>query len=72
MADRYLLTRPMERTEARIGRPLRDEIAERYGQGETTTEIGDALGVSASTVSRWMARLEIEARFPGQRKARVA
>ena len=68
MPERYLLTRPMERTEARLGRPLRDEIEDRYhARGQTTTEIGQAFGVSASTVSRWMERLGIEARFPGQR-----
>jgi hypothetical protein len=68
MAERYHLTRPMERTQARIGRDLRDELEDRYHrQGQTTTEIGVDFGVSASTVARWMARLGIEVRFPGQR-----
>ena len=58
----------MERTQERLGRPLREELEQRYiYAGQTTTEIGAALGVSASTVSRWMARLDIEVRFPGQR-----
>lgn len=67
------MTGPMRRTEARLGRPLMDEIRERYEtQGQTLAEIGAALGVSEATVSRWMVRLGIEARFPGQRKAAVA
>ena len=64
------LTGPMRRVEARLGRPLEDELRERY-QTETMADIGSALGVSESTIHRWMLRLEIEARFPGQR-ARVA
>lgn len=63
-----LFTRPMRRTEHRIGRPLADELNDRYlVRGETMAEIATALSVSEATVSRWMARLGIEARFPGQR-----
>lgn len=66
------LTGPMARTEARLGRRLEDELRERYiERGQTFAEIGEALGVSQSTIHRWMVRLGIEARFPGQR-ARVA
>ena len=64
------LTGPMRRVEARLGRSLEGELRERY-QTETMADIGSALGVSESTIHRWMLRLEIEARFPGQR-ARVA
>lgn len=72
MHDGTHLTGPMQRTQAALGRPLRDELVDRYeNQGQTTTEIGAALGVSGATVSRWMARLGITARFPGQR-GRVA
>lgn len=61
-------TRPMRRTEHRLGRPLEDELRERYDvRGETMSEIAQALGVSEATISRWMVRLGIEARFPGQR-----
>lgn len=62
------LTWPMERIQERLGRPLRDELVERYvTRGETLAQIGDALGVGPTTVHRWMRRLDIEARFPGQR-----
>ena len=64
------LTGPMRRVQARIGRDLEIELRERY-QTETMADIGAALGVSESTIHRWMIRLEIEARFPGQR-AKVA
>lgn len=66
------MTRPMRRIEARIGRPIEDELTDRYlRQGQTLAEIGAALGVSEATVSRWLHRVGIEARFPGQR-AKVA
>lgn len=66
-------TRPMLRTEHRLGRPLLDELTERYiTRGETFAEIGAALGVSEGTISRWMVRLGIEARFPGQRSKAIA
>jgi hypothetical protein len=64
------LTGPMRRVQARIGRDLEVELRERY-QTQTMADIGAALGVSESTIHHWMIRLEIEARFPGQR-ARVA
>lgn len=58
----------MRRTEHRLGRPLVDELRDRYEtRGETMAEIATALGVSEATISRWMVRLGIEARFPGQR-----
>lgn len=63
------LTWPMERVEARLGRPLVDELRQRYvEQEQTLDQIADALGVSAPTVSRWMRRLGVESRFPGRRK----
>lgn len=66
-------TRPMRRTEHRLGRSLEDEIRDRYeNRGETMAEIGTALGVSEATISRWMGRLGIEARFPGRRPEAVA
>jgi len=74
MHEQPELTRPMRRTQARLGRSLEAELRDRYdARGQTLAEIAAALGVSEATVSRWMARLGIEARFPGQRaKADVA
>lgn len=64
------MTRPMRRVEARLGvASLRAELLDRYErQGQTFAEIAEALGISQATVSRWMVRLGIEARFPGQRR----
>lgn len=64
------LTGPMRRVEKRLGRPLADELRERY-ETQTLAEIATALGVSEATISRWMARLGVEARFPGQRPEAV-
>lgn len=65
------MTRPMLRTQARIGRPLGAYFAERYPLW-TMEEIAADLGVSVSSVSRWMRRLQIETRFPGQKPKAVA
>ncbi len=65
------LTRPMRRVEARLGRSLREYLTEAYAL-ETQAEIAAALGISVSTVSRWMDRLGIETRFPGRRPEAVA
>jgi Sigma-70, region 4. len=63
----------MRRTEHRLGRPLADELRDRYEtRGETMAEIAQALGVSEATISRWMVRLGIEARFPGRRSEAIA
>lgn len=65
---RPIKTRPMQVVERRLGRPLEEFLAERYTvDGKTTYEIGAELGVNPSTVTRWMAVLGIEARFPGRR-----
>lgn len=58
----------MLRVEDRLGRPLEVELRRLYwDEGLTLAQIGLSLGVDATTVSRWMATLGIEARFPGQR-----
>jgi hypothetical protein len=65
-------TRPMLVTERRLGRPIEEYLHEQYVVGgRTTAEIGIDLGVHPSTVTRWMALLGIEARFPGPRRAAV-
>jgi len=69
-AIRPIKTRPMQVMERRIGRPLEEFLSERYlTEGKTTYEIGAELDVHPSTITRWMAVLGIEARFPGPRKA---
>lgn len=68
MHEQPTLTGPMRRIEQRVGRSLEAELRDRYeARGQTLADIGADLGVSQATVSRWMARLGIEARFPGQR-----
>jgi DNA-binding transcriptional regulator LsrR (DeoR family) len=63
----------MLRVEDRLGRPLEVELRRLYwDEGLTLAQIGVDLGVDATTVSRWMAALGIEARFPGQRAKAVA
>jgi transposase len=62
------LTGPMRRVETRIGRPLREYLRERYeDDGCTTSEIAASLGLSSTTVARWLDFFGIELRFPGQR-----
>ena len=70
-ANELRLTQPMRRVQARIGRPLDEYIREQY-EVRTQAEIAAALGVTIGTISKWMARLGIEARFPGQRPEAVA
>lgn len=60
------MTGPMRRVEERLGRSLDAFLREAYAT-RTLADIADELGVSQSTVHRWMFRLGIEARFPGQR-----
>jgi transposase-like protein len=63
----------MRRIEARRGRLLEDELTHLYHErGMTLAEVAAELGVNVSTISRWMAALGIEARFPGQRAKAVA
>jgi transposase len=62
-------TRPMQVVEQRLGRPLEEYLADRYTRdGLSTYEIGAEIDVHPSTVTRWMALLRIEARFPGPRR----
>ena len=62
----------MQVIERRIGRPLEQFLTERYTvEGKTTYEIAAELNVHPSTITRWMAVLGIEARFPGPRRAAV-
>ena len=60
-------SRPMQVVEARLGRPLEEYLEERYAAGATQAEIASELDVTDGTVSRWMALLGIQARFPGPR-----
>lgn len=62
-------TRQMQVIEHRLGRPIEDYIREQYAAGATQLEIANDLGLSFTTVSRWMAQLGIEARLTGPRKA---
>lgn len=68
------MTWPMRRTQARLGRPLADLFQEWYvEQGMTLAEVGEKMGGrSEATMSRWMARLGIERRFPGRQPKAAA
>jgi transposase len=73
MAVDIVFTKPMRVTEARLGRPLRDHLEQRYVRdGLTARQLGAELGVSDGTILRWLARLGIETRFPGQRGREAA
>jgi hypothetical protein len=69
------MTGPMRRVQAAFGRPLEEVLTELYFErGMTLNEVGAELGRVAgvdplveSTVSRWMHRLGLDRRFPGQR-----
>lgn len=62
-------TRGMRVLERRIGRPLQEVFEEMYlDRGMTQQQIADELGIDVGSVSRWMARLGIEARYLGPRK----
>lgn len=65
------MTGPMRRVQTRLQRPLEDFLRESYAT-RTLNEIAEELGVSQSTVHRWMTRYGIEARFPGQRPEEAA
>lgn len=61
-------TRPMLRVEAERGTALEDVLSLLYHErGMTLAGVARELGVNVSTVSRWMAALGVQARFPGQR-----
>lgn len=63
----------MRVVESRMGRPLEDLFRDLYvDRGLTQAEVAAELGVEASTVSRWMTALGVEARFPGQRPKAIA
>lgn len=62
------MTRPMLQMEARLERPLGEALTDLYHrEGLTLAEVAARLGVSVTTVIRWMDRLGVETRFPGQR-----
>lgn len=65
-----VLTGPMRRVQDRLGRPLGEDLEDRYiRQGLTLEQIASdpKYGLSITTLSRWLAFFGIEARFPGQR-----
>jgi CRP-like cAMP-binding protein len=55
--------------EARFGLPIDQLLAERYSRGMTQQEIADDLGASRASVIRWMQRLGLETRRPGEKVA---
>lgn len=63
----------MQRIEAREGRPMDAVLRDLYvDQGLLLAEVGLRLGLSESSVSRWLAHFDIEARRGGTQRAAVA
>lgn len=71
------LSGPMQKVQEKLGRSLKGYLEEQYASG-TIDDVAAAIrrdastSVDRSTVSKWMDRLGIERRFPGQRPAVVA
>ncbi|MBZ5735144.1 helix-turn-helix domain-containing protein [Nocardioides sp. TRM66260-LWL] len=57
------------RTRQRLTQKQLEEIVKLYESGLTTTEIGERLGVYASTVGRQLKKLGVELRAPGWRSS---
>ena len=63
---KILKSRGMQLVEHRLERPLEEVLTELYhGEHLTVKQVGERLGVSGASVSRWMAELGIEARYIG-------
>lgn len=59
-------TREMQVLEARMARPIEAILRDLYlDRGLTVEQVGAELGITQGTVSRWLARVGIEARRPG-------
>lgn len=70
MTDNAGTTNGMREVEARIGIPVEAYLRVAYiEEGLSQPAIAAALGVRASTVSRWMRRYGIRARYIGPRRA---
>lgn len=70
MQQQVLKSRGMQMVERQFGQPLESLLRELYERdGLTVDQVAERLGVTKGTVSRWMARVGIEARFLGPRKA---
>jgi DNA-binding transcriptional regulator LsrR (DeoR family) len=68
-APTIIRTAAQQRIEARFGKSIDQVIGEAYATGLTQDEIAAELGVSRSSVLRWMNRLGLETRRPGERVA---
>jgi hypothetical protein len=59
-------SREMQRIEAREGRPIDEILRDLYvEQGLLLAQVGEKLGVTESTASRWLAYFGIETRRAG-------
>jgi len=66
--QQVLKSKAMQQVERRLGEPIEVYLQRRYHtDGLTLRDVAGELGLSVGTVSRWLAHLGIEARFPGQR-----
>lgn len=62
----------MQRLEHRLGQPLEDYLRQQYiDERKDQRQIAQELGVDVGSISRWMARLGVEARPSWHRKAAV-
>lgn len=63
----------MQIIEHRLGRPLDEVLRELYVEkGMTVKQVAAELGVSIASVSTWMARFGIEARYVGAQPTEAA
>lgn len=61
----------MQSLEARHGKPIEEILRGLYiDDGLSVAKVGEELGITQGTVSRWLARAGITARRPGQRVVR--
>lgn len=68
-ATTIIRTAAQQVIEARLGEDIDEAIRRRYAAGMTQAEIATDIGASRASVVRWMRRLSLETRRPGERAA---
>lgn len=68
-APTIIRTAAQQLIEARLGAPIDELIRARYARGMSQEDIARDLGASRASVMRWMKRLGLETRRPGEKVA---